>query len=149
MPSSPSVGLVRGLVFKVLLAVMALCCFVIALPQIWARVQLTRNGIPATIRSASASATAPTDWSDYEGAPRALFPVRIATDEGASLAMNLFLPETAVRQLLDGDSVRITMVRNNPRMFRLAGAPLPPLGGGWILLGLLLGATFLFSLRLR
>ena len=48
MTSSPSVGLVRGLVFKVMLAVMALCCFVIALPQAYARFQLSIDGVPAT-----------------------------------------------------------------------------------------------------
>ena len=149
MTSSPSVGLVRGLVFKVTLAVMALCCFVIALPQAYARFQLSTDGVPATIQRVSATAPAPTAWSEYEGASRALFPVRIATDDGRTVATNLFLPEATIRSLLDGGTAHITLVWKNPHRFLVDGEPLPSYGGWWILLGLLFGGAFLYALRLR
>jgi len=149
MTSSPSLGLVRGLVFKVMLAVMALCCFVIAWPQAYARLQLSVGGVSATIQRVSATTPAPTSWSEYQGASRALFPVRIATTDGRTVATNLFLPEATIRNLLDGGTAHITVVWANPRRFLLDGEPLPSYGGWWILLGLLFGATFLYALRLR
>lgn len=149
MTSSPSLGLVKGLVFKVMLAVMALSSFAIASPQAYARLQLSQDGIPATIRRVSASTPAPTSWSESYGTSRALFPVRIATSDGRTLATNLLLPEATIRHLLDGGSAHITVVWDNPRRFLLDGEPLPSYGGVWILLGLLFGATFLYALRLR
>jgi hypothetical protein len=149
MTSSPPLGLVKRLVFKVMLAVMALCSFVIALPQAYARLQLSMGGVPATIQRVSTTTPAPTSWSEYQGASRALFPVRIATRDGRTLATNLFLPEATIRNLLDGQTAHITVVWENPRRFLLEGEPLPSYGGWWILLGLLLGATFLYSLRLQ
>lgn len=148
MTSSPSVGFLRGLLFKVLLAAMALCCIVIALPQASARFQLSMDGVPATIQRASATTPAPTAWSEYAGASRALFPVRIASGDGRTLATNLFLPEAVIRRLLDGETVPITLVWKNPRRFLLEGESLPPYGGGWILLGLLFGGAFLYARRL-
>ena len=125
MTSSPSLGLVSGLVFKVMLAAMALCSFVIAGPQTYARLQLAMGGVPATIQRASATTPAPTSWSAYQGASRALFPVRIASRDGRTLATNLFLPEATIRNLLEGGSAHITVVWENPRRFVLDGEPLP------------------------
>jgi hypothetical protein len=149
MTSSPSLGLVKGLVFKVMLAVMALCSFVIASPQAYARLQLSIDGVPATIQRVSATTPAPTSWSEYQGASRALFPVRIATSKGRTLATNLFLPEATIRNLLAGRTAHITIVWDDPHRFLLDGEPLPSYGAGWILLGLLFGATFLYALHLR
>jgi hypothetical protein len=149
MSSPHSLGLVRGLVFKVLLAVMALCCFIIAMPQAYTRLQLSMAGVPATIRSVSPTTPAPTSWSEYDGAPRALFPVRITASDGRTLATNLFLPEATIHNLIDGGTARITLVWSAPQRFVVDGGPLPAYGGGWILLGLLFGGTFLYALRLR
>jgi len=149
MTSSPTLGPVKGLVFKVMLAVMAICSFVIASPQAYGRLQLSMDGVPATIQRVSATTPAPTSWSEYPGASRALFPVRIATSDGRTLATNLLLPEATIRTLLDGGTAGITLVWDDPHRFLLDGEPLPSYGGGWILLGLLLGATFLYALRLR
>ncbi len=149
MPPAPSLGLVRSLVFKVLLAVMALCAFVIALPQAHARYQLATDGIPATIQRVSAATPAPTSWTESGGASRALFPVRIATRDGRTLATNLLLPEATIRDLREGGAAQITVVWDNPRRFLLEGEPLPSYGGAWILLGLVFGATFVYALRLR
>jgi hypothetical protein len=128
---------------------MALCSFVIAWPQAYARLQLSMSGIPATIQGVAATTPAPTAWSESQGASRALFPVRIATTDGRTLATNLLLPEATIRTLLAGGTAKITVVWENPRRFLLEGEPLPSYGGGWILLGLLFGATFLYALRLR
>ncbi len=149
MSASPSVGLVKGLVFKVLLAVMALCSFVIASPQAYARLQLSMDGVPATIQRVSATPPRPTSWSEYHGASRALFPVRITTSDGRAKAVNLLLPEATIHTLRDGGTAHIRVVWDNPHRFLLDGEPWPSYGGWWIVSGLLFGATFLVALRLR
>lgn len=149
MAQSRPMGLISRLTFRVMLAAMALSCFVIALPQAYARYEITTRGRPATLQRASATTPLPTDWVEYEGKPRADFPVRLTSSSGETMATNLFLPEVTVRTLHDGGTVPATVVWTNPRRYLLDGDPLPSVGGGWLVLGALLSATFLYALRLK
>lgn len=141
--------LVQRLLFKVMLGAMAFSCFLIASPEASIRLDLELHGIPATMQRAAATAPAPTSWMEDQGTSRADFPVRLTSRDGATKATNLFLPEHVVRSLLAGETANITVVWDTPRRFVLEGEPAPPIGGGWIALGLALSATFLFALRLR
>jgi len=148
MEATRSTGFVRGWMFRIMLLAMALSCFVITLADTVDRLHLS-GGVPATIELASTAETAPASWSPYEGRMRALFYVKVVTNDGKESSTSLFLPKETVEALLNGQKEPIVFARDNPRRFLLQSEPLPAFGIGWFLLGLVFFVVFLYSLRVR
>jgi hypothetical protein len=144
-----STSLVRSWVFRTLLLMMALCCFVVTFADTVDRLNLSTYGIPATIETARAHQQLPTQWSDYAGQSRSLFHVRLKERDGKESATSMYLPRDAVEALLKGELRQIVFVRDNPQRFLLAGEALPAFGLLWLLGGVIFFAIFLYSLKLR
>lgn len=113
------------------------------------RLYVTSWGIPGEITMANPRQGLPTSWLDTENGPRADLTVRIKSDSQPPQTTNLFLSRTTIEALMRGETKRLTYEKGNPRRHRLDSEPPPPYGFGWLFLGLVGLAAFIFSLRLR
>ena len=144
----PGGGLFRKWFFRILLLVAALACFLGNVVNISDRWQLS-HGVSATIKAASKHQEIPRSYSEYEGKLRAVFDVKILSANGTEFITQLFLPKEVVENLIQGGSVDIVYVKDNPRRHLIKGDALPPYGVGLFLAGLAFLAVFCFSLKLR
>ena len=144
----PGGGLFRKWFFRILLLVAALACFLGNVVNISDRWQLS-HGVSATIKAASKHQEIPRSYSEYEGKLRAVFDVKILSANGTEFITQLFLPKEVVENLIQGGSVDIVYVKDNPRRHLIKGDALPPYGVGVFLAGLAFLAVFCFSLKLR
>ena len=145
---NPGRGLFRKWFFRIFLLVGALACFLGNSVNISDRWQLS-HGVSATIKAASKHQETPRNYSEYEGKLRAVFDVRVLSMNGNEFITQLFLPKEVVEKLVQGGSVEIVYVKDNPRRHLVKGDALPPYGIGLFLGGLAFLVVFFFSLRLR
>ena len=144
----PGGGPIRKWFFRIFLLVGALACFLGNIVNISDRWQLS-HGVSATIKVASKHQEIPRSYSEYEGKLRAVFDVKILSANGSEFNTQLFLPKEVVENLIQGGSVDIVYVKDNPRRHLVKGDVLPPYGVGLFVGGLAFLAVFLFSLKLQ
>jgi hypothetical protein len=145
----PSVGLLKGNVFRGLLLGGALCCFALVVIGYFMHRDFVAQATPATIRAEKADQAAPTEWTNGEHGRQALFRVRMEPDQGEAFVHLLYLSEPTIESLRSGGSLRVVYLRDNPRRHFLEGDPTPTTPWGWLVPGVLLAGLFAWSLRLR
>ncbi len=155
--------LVNSWRFLLILLVTSLICFSISTKNIRDHLQLSMNGVPATIERKSELQTLPLDWLSG----RASFYVKVRLDAGKSSYADSFvkvssdsgkswhaesafvLSKEVIEALLRGEKKQIIFAEDNPRRFIMKGDPFPPVEFGWLGSGVLFGVLFLYSLKLR